>query len=259
MAKRKSRIAANEGAPLDARLSDYSAITRISGAAKTFCRRAGNWPIYAAATGSALSMATGASASIISGVYPGSGISVNPGGPTTQVGLIPGLSVKLHALSFNGGATVELQLQASNEKIFFSKFSDMAKNFALGSPIGPVGNVGHTENVAAFFSGSKLYGNFTAGKPGFAGLSFGTVGGNTDYGWLKLQFTDKAGAPYYLDALAFAIDTDPGQKPGTLVAGQTAESPEPGTMSLAILASGAAGVIALRRRRKQSASAAPVL
>ena len=73
-------MSGREGSPLARRLSDYTAVTRVSAVAKTLYRRTGNWPIYAAATGSALAMATGASASIItSGIYPGSGVSVNSG------------------------------------------------------------------------------------------------------------------------------------------------------------------------------------
>ena len=260
MAKKGFRATAREGSQLDERLSDYSAVTRISSKAKTLYRRAGNWPIYAAATGSALAMATGASASIISGVYPGSGISVNPGGPTTHVGLIPGLSVKLHAQSNRGlnvsTRSIGLQVEASFENIFFSGYSDQAKKFALGSPIGTPAEalqVGNIENIQRFFLGSAS-GNFRSGQPAFVGLSFATIGKNTDYGWIELEFTDKGGFPYYLDALAFGIDTDPGQLPGSFAAGETGPSaPEPGTMSLAILAAGAAGVTALRRRRKQSA------
>jgi len=268
MAKKDLRTATRKGSQLDERLSDYAAITRISATAKTLYRRAGNWPVYAAATGSALAMATGASASIItsgivSGVFP-SGVSVNPGGPATQLGLIPGLSIKIHALSSAAGPVVQLQMLASHENIFFSQFSDSVKNFGFASPIAPglfpSSGVGHTENVQAFFNG-HAYGNFAAGKPGFAGLSFATGLGNTDYGWIELEFMDKAGLPFSLEALAFGIDINPGQTPGTLLAGEIDGGfiPEPSTFSLAILASGAAGVMALRRRRKQSASSTPVL
>jgi hypothetical protein len=261
MAKKDLKTAVREDSPLDGRLSDYTASTRLSATAKTLYRRTGNWSIYAAATGSALAMATGASASIItsgivSGVYP-SGVSVNPAGPSTHVGLIPGLSVKLHALSSSGGAVVQLQVEA-HVNIMFSKFSDAAKNFGFESPIAPghLGDVGRTEIVQAFFTGLPL-GNFTAGKPGFIGLSFSTVHGNTDYGWMELEFRNNTlGVPFYLQAFAFGIDTNPGQTPGTLLAGEINNGfiPEPGTLSLTFLASGAAGVMALRRRRKQLGS-----
>ena len=262
MAKTDFRSTTQESSQLNARLCDYSAITRISAKAKALYRRTGSWPIYAAATGSALAMATGANASLItSGIvsrdFPGNA-SVNPGGPYTQLGLIPGLSIKIHALA--SGSAVHLQLQASHENIFFSQFSASAKNFRLGSPLAPGASpssgVGHTENVQ-FFSGGA-YGNFLPGKPGFVGFSFSTGHGNTDYGWIALEFTDNAGIPYDLKALAFGVDTNPGQTPGTLLAGQINGGfiPEPGTLSLAILASGAAGVMALRRRRKENKAVA---
>ena len=181
------------------------------------------------------------------------------------MGLIPGLSVKLHALSNKGlnasTRSIGLQLQATFANIFFSGYSDQARKFALGAPIGTPGeaaHVGHTENIQRFFLGSAS-GNFASGKTAFAGLSFATVGKNVDYAWIELEFTDKGGVPFFLDALAFGIDTDPGQLPGSFAAGQTGPTaPEPGTMSLAILAAGAAGVMALRRRVTQSARTATV-
>jgi hypothetical protein len=269
MAK-NSRTVFQEGSQLDVRLSDYASITGTSAKAKTLHRRTGNWAIYAAATGSALAMATGASASIItsgivSGVYP-SGVSVNPVGPHTQVGLIPGLSVKLHALSASTGAgpSVQLQLLASHENLFFSQGSGLAKNFGFESPIAPgllVGSgVGPTAIVQAYFTG-HAFGNFVAGKPDFVGFSFATGHGNTDYGWMELEFKNQGGLPFSLEALAFGVDTNPGQTPGTLLAGEINNGfiPEPGTLSLSILAAGATGVMALRRRRKQAAAATPAL
>jgi hypothetical protein len=267
MAKRDFRTSGREVSQLDERLSDYAAVTRISATAKSLYRRTGSWPIYAAATGSALAMATGASASlitsgIVSGTFP-SGLSVNAGGPTTQVGLIPGLSVKIHALSNPGGPSIQLQLLASHENLFFSQFSGMAKNFGFKSPIArgllTGSGVGPTAIVQAFFTGHAS-GNFESGKPGFVGLSFGTGLGNTDFGWIELEFRDKGGIPYSLEALAFGVNTNPGQTPGSLLAGEINNGfiPEPGTLSLAILASGAAGIMALRRRRKQLAGATSV-
>ena len=58
---------------LDFRLSGYSAGAKVAAAARRLRSRTGNWPVYAAAAGSALAMTTSASASIISGVYTGTG------------------------------------------------------------------------------------------------------------------------------------------------------------------------------------------
>ena len=51
---------------LDKRLADYSATLRSSRLEETRKRRSGNWQVYAAVTGSALAMATNASAGTIS-------------------------------------------------------------------------------------------------------------------------------------------------------------------------------------------------
>jgi hypothetical protein len=146
-------------------------------------------------------------------------------------------------------------LPGTNVNLIFSGASS-ARNFALGSPIQGSADPG-AKIVKALFSGN-LYGNFVSGQVGFAGLSFHTALGNTDYGWIKLKFTGKGGAPFSLQALAFGLDTNPGQTPGTLAAGQVnsdSATPEPGTMTLASLAAGAACVIALKRRRKAAVAA----
>lgn len=245
---------------LDGRLVDYSCVVCVSTASEIRQRRVRNWSVYAAATGSALAMATGASASIIHTGIVGRAfapaLSVNPGGPYTHLGLIPGLSVKIHALDNLAGPTFQLQLEASHANLFASDAALLAKNFALGAPLAPDSIIpsGPTAIVKAFAS-SSLFGNFTADKPAFAGFSFTTANHQHDYGWIELEFhNDSSGHPYYLDALAYGIDLNPGQTPGTLQAGQVDDGfiPEPGTLSLAFLASGAAGVMALRRRRKQS-------
>ncbi len=57
----------NQRKELNARLGDYTASARLATAATTLRGRLANWPIYAAAAGSALAMSTSnASASIIS-------------------------------------------------------------------------------------------------------------------------------------------------------------------------------------------------
>jgi len=50
---------------LDHRLEAYFATVRSPSLREAIKRRAGNWQIYAAVTGSAMAMATGASASVI--------------------------------------------------------------------------------------------------------------------------------------------------------------------------------------------------
>ena len=54
------------------------------------------------------------------------------------------------------------------------------------------------------------------------------------------------GFPNQLQILGWALDTDG----SAIQAGQTTATPEPGTFGLALLAAGAAGVLAWRKRKK---------
>jgi PEP-CTERM motif-containing protein len=255
MAKRNQLTALRNGknAELDSRLSDYSAGAHLSGAASKLRGRVGNWPIYAAAAGSALAMATGASAnSIVWGTYDPNTNSVEPKGIGVssqkfgQFGLGPGylllikassLALDSVALSVNGGPQNKVHIFEAPGS------SGLARNFAISSKIGQSAGPGASSAkiVRAHQAGSD-FGDFSSGKPGFVGFSVQTAGHGTDYGWLELEFTEKNGLPYELTAEAFGLETD-GQP---ILAGQ---APEPGTLALSLLAAGAAGVSALRRRR----------
>ena len=74
---------------LDNRLEGYFATLRSSSLTDALKRSAGNWQVYAAVTGSAMAMATSASASII-----GNGIRENPADPIASV-----LAAKQHLAS----------------------------------------------------------------------------------------------------------------------------------------------------------------
>jgi hypothetical protein len=265
MRKRKGSAAVPEGGELKARLSAYSAVTHSPH------RRSGNWAIYAAATGSALAMATGASASIISaGTF--AGATVEPQGPNhlnhttgnyTNHSSIKGLFFGLGGDELNiraksGMVTslgtfallkpfAQLSVQGVSPVGIFVTGGSLARNFAPGEKISNA--PGHTaQNAAAlngFFTGAD-FGNFAPGVPGYVGMAFKTAGGHFDYGWLKLVFTSDpiTKMPEILTALSYGLNTSADEG---INAGQT---PEPGTLALALLASGATGVMALRRRRR---------
>jgi hypothetical protein len=80
------------------------------------------------------------------------------------------------------------------------------------------------------------------GVKGYAGFSF-SYNGQTDYGWVKLQYT--------LGANGLANEIDVSDVQFTLPDGPS--TPEPSTAALSILAAGASGVAVLRRRRTQGA------
>jgi hypothetical protein len=247
MAKRNAQTAARDHAQLDSRLGHYSANARTSTASKALLGRIGNWPIYAAAAGSALAMATSASASIIAGVYNPTSNTVIPNTPGNigflGIGTDHVVIKAVSGVTAKGPTAILSVIGFSPVGIFeTATYSQNARKFAPGAPIstGPFAATGKI--VKAHFSG-KDFGEFTAGIPGYAGLVI-NAGTHLDYGWLKLEFTDDpvTGLPATLTAIAYGIQTDGGH----IDAGET---PEPDTMALALLASGATGVAALRRRR----------
>jgi hypothetical protein len=255
------------GAPreaLDSRLSGYSAGAKVAAAARRLRSRTGNWPVYAAAAGSALAMTTSASASIISGVYPGSGphggVSVRPpaGGASSVKGLLFGLgeiNIKAQSGSNNFGHFTNFSAEGILPlKIFEAgSYGQYAKNFAAGGHISSAAGVlaaSGARIAKALFSTGGSVGSFQAGVPGYVGFALDQGAGNVNYGWLKLEFSfDPQTTQGVLEALGFGYETTAGTAIAAGDTGGTA-TPEPGTMALGILAAGAAGVVALRRRRQ---------
>ena len=269
MAKRDQKITANGTVePLQARLNDYSAVARISTAVKNLHRRMGNWPIYAAATGSALAMATGASANNIQTfTYDTSNNSVTPLGSSVASSkqAFFGVGNAHVVIRANSGLSVTansalspfavLSVSGINPMGIFQANGNHQnlRNFAAGDKISS--GAGSTalggRIVNAFFSGSAT-GDFHAGVTGYAGLAIKTQGGQDfNYGWLKLVFTAVDGLPHTLTALSYGIELTPHMAINAGQISDDAATPEPGTMALALLAAGAAGVMALRRRRQQ--------
>ncbi|HEY4089142.1 MAG TPA: PEP-CTERM sorting domain-containing protein [Bryobacteraceae bacterium] len=248
---------------LDSRLSGYSAGAKVAAAARKLRSRTGNWPVYAAAAGSALAMTTSASASIISGVYPGTGphggVSVRPqpGSASSVKGLLFGLgeiNIKAQSGSNNFGHFTNFSAEGILPlKIFEAgSYGQYAKNFAAGGHISAAAGVlaaSGARIAKAVFSASSV-GSFLPGAPGYVGFALDQGGGNINYGWLKLEFSfDPQTTQGVLEALGFGYETTAGKAIAAGDTGGTA-TPEPGTMALGILAAGAAGVVALRRRRQ---------
>ncbi len=274
MAKRKQKMTERGGTRFDKRLEDYSALTRISTATGSPRSQSGNWAIYAAAVGSALAMGSNASASIIycgpSNNYceAASQHPVLTAKSSTNGVHIPllgnvGLQLKLEVGTGTGpfGFFGNASAQGGGKVNFFNSLNAplVAKTFSSGALIGPglLPNHATLKSQAAvevIFKSTSNSGHFVSGAPGIIGLDISQQGSQhtqNDYGWMRLVFTEnQSGYPETLTAIDWAIQTD-----GTPIeAGVVpASTPEPGTMGLGLLAVGAAGVTALRRRRKVSA------
>jgi hypothetical protein len=86
--------------------------------------------------------------------------------------------------------------------------------------------------------------------PGIAGIRF-QQNGDTHYGWVRFSFED-TNHDGWLDKLTVTDWAYESVADHAITAGEI-PTPEPGTMSLSVLALGSAGVLALRRRRKAQA------
>jgi hypothetical protein len=250
------------------KLASYSSSARSLISVKG-SRKARNWGIYAAATGSALAMSTAADANII---YSG------PQNITAKVGTY-NYSHGLKTFSINGArfsiAVFKRSFRVSYTGIPFSikqgwailwgygggqRFADHGSHYGLrrffsGNTISS--HVGQfrryrgilREVISSTYGDARGHhsfntGSWIAGKTNFAGI---LVGG--DYGWVRLRFDDANDVPASITAIDWAYD-DSG---APIIAGDTgapASTPEPGSLSLLTLAAGATGIVALRRRRK---------
>ena len=127
--------------------------------------------------------------------------------------------------------------------------------FPFSSPPGLVtftygGNIGTTEK---YTTGAPVAGRIDSGTS-YAGLRF-TAPGTTDnnFGWLELDYV-ASGASTTLTVGGFAFENQPGV---TILAGETAPIPEPGTwVAMAVFAGGAAYARWRQRRNKAQKDAA---
>jgi hypothetical protein len=221
--------------------------------------RLNTWSIYAAATGATLAMASNADASIIYGVA------------NVSASVVPSAARAFSSQTFHiGGGTAQIDIAQARSGGFFSVFADVGgtglnpllfarggsslMNFSPGQSILQA-SIFRTYGVAraALGSGGLIIaaaGNLVSGQTGFAGfvLPTGASRSQLDFGWLRIEVSDPNSVGYVteIQALDWAYNDIPF---APITAGEGAV-PEPGTAALALLATGAAGLLAWRRRRR---------
>jgi hypothetical protein len=254
---------------LENRLSTHFATMRSSSLA-ALKSSAGNWQIYAAVTGSALAMATNASAGII---YSGPetiktrtipNVAASTGGFTfasKTIGIEAGVDFRIKAsqISTHGTKTGRASLIGGGLVGFMhTGGKNSVKMLASGAEIsGGAGDfefaAGPSYSHVGFEHHPRSGPNFTSGWPksdiGFAGFVFLTSPGHYDFGWIELEYLEGSnGLADEIEVLGVAYDNT--NSPIKAGAGAVPGTPEPTTGALALLAVGAAGIEALRRRRK---------
>ena len=267
---------------LDSRLRAHFATLRSWSVAGTVQRRCGSWQLYATVTGSALAMASSASAGSI--VFTNGPVTVGPIANVAVTNVSQSSGQKTAVQKFilktahgaNAGASFSFGV---HQRIVDSNLNGSA--FLGGSGVGGAGflftavhdkvaklssNVkisAHSPVFSPIFEGGKapvatttqgLQSGWQPGKYGFAGFEIQTsIFHHTDYGWIQLMFNEGSnGLANGITVKDWAYDSS-GNAILTDATGQSSGTPEPSTLAMALLAAGAAGVLALRRRRHSAA------
>ena len=270
------------GAELDARLREYRRGTTRQPAFRA--RQAGG---YAAATASALSLAGGAEAATIYsglqnivlepyrfsastfvgleldldgafgndlglGIYIASSFSFSAGYGSGIYARFRGAARVDQRFGLPNGAGI-LQGTATGARRLSSgeTISSGAGDFVLGAPPMNRYNLIRSTSGTVMNTFSSVAGTWAGSTTGFLGIAL-QRGGDTHYGWVRLQLEDRGGSPSQapdgasdkLTVVDWAWNSVPG---APIVAGVLV--PEPSTLQL--LAVGALGTQAFRKRRRE--------
>jgi len=256
----------NAGSDVQSRLSSYAAAVKSAAKSGDWHARLGRWPVYAAAAGAALASATSAEAGTIVSGFSGESIAITPftgaghSYPTAYAVLqtahryLGRLRLRLdyvRALSGPVGNQV-LALQAT---AFFEDASGglvattgggLLNLFRTNASIGRTAPHFGSSAPAYRKGNTAVQGQFIRSEEGFAGFRLN----DNDYGWIRLEWKGNgSGYPDYLKAFDWAVNTS-----GAFIQAGEGAAPEPGTLPMALLALGAAGIAALRKRRRTGAA-----
>ena len=143
----------------------------------------------------------------------------------------------------------------ANGAVLITNGNFKIKKFASGDLISSlVGGIweGGTNHIASEQKGpgTNAHSSWAPSQTGFAVFRLSTVGHSLDYGWIRLSFDLGSNrAANSITVKDWAINTASGD-PIRAGEGIPSSVPEPSTGGLALLAAGAMGVLALRRRRQ---------
>jgi len=232
--------------------------------------RTADWGVYAAALGAALAGATNAAAAVVN--YTGGPITVTAASTSASQSVQFGTGPLLHLFAdhfeftrsgFQRGIAGVSGAQFLGQDLSIAKFgSNQRISAGAGSFQGGHFHLKTRSTGSSIIAGkiSRSSGQWVSGVTGFAGFRFQTNSNSStaqiNYGWLELRMNMSVDRfPDSVTLLAGAFDNS--GSPITTPIATPSATPEPGTAGLLLLAMGAAGVTALRRRQKQDIPLAP--
>lgn len=250
------------GSNLQNQLESYSVASKGLRAPKNWT---GGGTMLATVAGSALALATNANAGIIySGIQNVSATRPGPAGigPNLATIFVGGAPWDVYAFnnfvsaipgvrSGRSTATAALHIVPGFGEGVMKSFANVRK-LASGAIISAGQTFGAGFPRLRRKNNFSYTGQFLNSQAGFAGIEF-NLGGVAHFGWIRLHSSIGPGNAVTATAIDWAYNDVAG---ASILAGEGVPSaaPEPSTTSMALLAAGAAGVLAWRKRRKQVAA-----
>jgi hypothetical protein len=215
------------------------------------------WGAYAAAAGAAVALSTNADAEIFYSGAQNITVSISQAKAFKIGTAAVQIQIVNHSSSFGIIRSANIGTHLTDGLNFFGSANGLNK-YAPGQAIGgaPLADGGILAGNSAPLSSP---GNNPRGQFGGSGIVDGFVGfelKNGDLGWIQVKVTnDSDDLTTEIDVVDWAYS----ETGGPINAGQTSDavssSPEPGIAALGLLASGAAGLAAWRKRKVGQASA----
>ena len=227
---------------LDSQLTAYSAAAEAELALDAGRAKRPNRSIVAysaAAAGAGLLGALNVDAAIVHNDNGGAGWTLSAGKPTQTINFNADATSDARLVWLSTYNTALIQGRNGGERVHTG--ANNARRFTAGQTISTGAGTWQTFVGTIFmYNAGWTNGNFTDVNTGYLGLRFND--GGTKYAWVHIDSIAANGSQYHVDGYAYQTDGSPIQ------AGEM-PVPEPSTIALALLASGAAGVMRSRRKK----------